>query len=111
MALKDYEKFIGYSFVTQEEKDNWAFIDQIDFRPYFAKKIENIYDFRRFVEAQFVAEGNVLPEYLDGELFNWINGPELADYLRNRYPDVILRIREACYDTYMQDYDYFFIYR
>lgn len=113
MAFKDYKRFIypgSHSLV--EEVANWEFIDSLDFTHYLRLGIENIADFIEYAQQDMICnKGVILPECCDGEfLTNYIGDYEFGEYIVSRYPDIVLRVREECYDVYNQDYGYFFVY-
>ena len=98
MAFKDYEKILPSKNDKQynEIKENWEFIDTIDFLPYIRKNetVEGI-----ILRAENDYKCILLPKCCESFLFNWITTSEFASYLENRYSN-ILSINEVVDTTY-----------
>ena len=80
---------------------NLKFLDTIDFIPYLDMHFKNVYELMGYIQDDFEEKG--LETFEDGFVFNWISDYEFADYLKNRYPNIIRRVIEASNDYYLQD--------
>lgn len=102
-------------------KENWEFVDGLDFREdllAFKKDHESfdgqVYDFMEMIEDKF--RGKELPECcggLNGYVFNWFSDEEFSEYLLRRYPDIIAKIKETNdgeLDMYC-NYYYWFVWK
>ena len=80
---------------------NLKFLDTIDFIPYLDLHFKNVYELMGYIQDDFEEKG--LETFEDGYVFNWIDEDEFADYLKNRYPNIIRRVIQASNDYYLQD--------
>lgn len=113
MAYVDYEKFLYRPNSKQYalDKENWEYIDTIDFLPYLHKLTKlsqdvhdngatNITWLRRLVEKDL--KDAKKPKACDGYVFNRISESELGEYLMNRYMGFVRTYEEPtiyCYLT------------
>ena len=88
MAYKDYEHILNMFPksipIYKHVKENWEFVDTIDFTPYLKDNID-VADIMTAVQNDNM--NNNLPEYCQNYVFNWITVYEFASYLTNRYGD------------------------
>ena len=82
-------------------QENLKFLDTIDFIPYLDMHFKNVYELMGYIQDDFEEKG--LETFEDGFVFNWVSDYEFADYLKNRYPNIIRRVIEASNDYYLQD--------
>lgn len=80
---------------------NLKFLDTIDFIPYLDMHFKNVYELMGYIQDDFEEKG--LETFEDGYVFNCVSDYEFADYLKNRYPNIIRRVIEASNDYYLQD--------
>ena len=80
---------------------NLKFLDTIDFIPYLDMHFKNVYELMSYIQDDFEEKG--LETFEAGFVFNCVADYEFAEYLKNRYPNIIRRVIEASYDYYLQD--------
>lgn len=113
MAYEDYKDFLFAPNSKQYalDKENWEYVDTIDFLPYLHKLTRlsqdvhdngatNITWLRRLVEKDL--KDAKKPKACDGYVFNRISESELAEYLSNRYLGFVKTYEEPtiyCYLT------------
>lgn len=63
-----------------------TFYDTVDFEEFFPKDTDvEVKDIMDIIDDFYYTQPWLLPDFFDGEFFNFINESEFADYLNNRY--------------------------
>lgn len=63
-----------------------TFYDTVDFEEFFPKDTEvEVRDIMDIIDNFYYTHPWLLPDFFDGEFFNFIDELEFADYLNNRY--------------------------
>ena len=89
MAYKDYRQFLIPEWHHQwaELKENWEFIDSIDFIPFLTSC--DVEEIMTEVEDYYSLNHITLQKSCGSFVFNYIGVDEFMEYLVSRYPDII----------------------
>ena len=73
---------MNYNFKKMEEV-NKAYLDTLDLEKYISQSTD-VRTIINMIEDDYNGS-NILPDYLDGLIFNWLTTEDIAYYLAKRY--------------------------